>query len=139
MPQLVTAWQGVSKNETEKAFKQAEEQYISAFQVRHVLYYLSAFTCHCLNTLAPSAVYSASFFAHSHDASMQHIHPHATHTHTHTHAPPQHHQVAGINDDAVLYDKYLSCMEGALATFKALAMGEPELTQEYEDKLRKGE
>lgn len=33
MPQLVTAWQGVSRAECQKAFEQAEAQYNNAFQV----------------------------------------------------------------------------------------------------------
>jgi hypothetical protein len=33
VPQLVTAWQGVSRAECQKAFEQAEAQYNNAFQV----------------------------------------------------------------------------------------------------------
>jgi hypothetical protein len=33
VPQLVTAWQGVSRAECQKAYEQAEEQYNSLFQV----------------------------------------------------------------------------------------------------------
>lgn len=34
VPQLVTAWQGVSRAECQKAFEQAQAQYAAAFQVR---------------------------------------------------------------------------------------------------------
>lgn len=37
VPQLVTAWQGVSRAECQRAYQQAEAQYAAAFQVSAVL------------------------------------------------------------------------------------------------------
>jgi hypothetical protein len=48
-------------------------------------------------------------------------------------------QVAGINDEAALYEKHQAAVAEALAVFKSGAMGDPEMLAEFETKLRNGE
>lgn len=48
-------------------------------------------------------------------------------------------QAAGVTEESALYERHQAAAEAALATFRTGAMGEPELVQEFEERLRKGE
>jgi len=47
-------------------------------------------------------------------------------------------QVAGITEEAALYDQHQAAKAAALAVFVDAAMGEPELVKEFEKRLEKG-
>lgn len=47
-------------------------------------------------------------------------------------------QVGSITEESVLYEKHQAALDAALTAFRASAMGDPDLIQEFEEKLRKG-